>query len=239
MTDMREFYEEYWKWRKETNYLYKKWTPARFNITKSMIQIKKTPTHILDIGCGEGTLGKLLKQEFGNKIYVVGVDISKTALDMASEYYDETYQLDIEHNKIEEIIGNRCFDYIVSIEVLEHILRPEKALSKLKEVVKDDGNIIVSFPNFAFWKYRLDVLKGNFPKDQHIYCDIEHLHYFTLQSFTKLLEKSGWHIEQLDCDFYFPFLLRSMPVHIKRYFGRRYPSLFGNQIVIKATKLIT
>ena len=55
--------------------------------------------NILDVGCGEGTLGKLLKGKFKD-IHVVGCDISEKAVELARPYYDKVFQIDIDEDDL-------------------------------------------------------------------------------------------------------------------------------------------
>lgn len=88
--------------------------------------------HILDLGCGEGYYTKGLKQHFP-KSDLYGLDISKTAIDMATRY----------HQDITWIVGNSK-----NIPILDHSLDFVCALftvvnrDELKRILKNGGHII-------------------------------------------------------------------------------------------------
>ena len=81
----------------------------------------------IDVGCGEGYLGKLLKKKFGDSLYLVGCDISRVALNHANPYFDENFQIDLDSDEIAEKISGRKFDYIFCLETLEVRIQGHKA----------------------------------------------------------------------------------------------------------------
>lgn len=231
---MKEFYEDYWKFKMKAGRRItgQKLRPTdRYVLASSMINVKPG-IRVLDVGCGAGGFGQVLRRQFGDSIVLYGVDISETALELAAHLYDQIWQLDIECNEIHQYLDD-LFDYIVCLEVLEHLFLPEQLLTKLISLLRDDGYFILSFPNFAFWRYRINVLTGHFPSQQTQYRAAEHLHYWTLPSFKKMLKAVGIEVVQQEFDFAFPPLLRLMPFCLQRQIAHVFPNLFGIQIVLK------
>lgn len=233
---MKDFYQRYWQWRMDTNYLYEHWIPPRINIVAEMILHDRIDSdmeiNILDIGCGEGTLGKVLRERVkSNKLSLVGLDISDIASELAGSFYDSLHVADVEENQIFEVIKTR-FDYVVCLETLEHVFNPGSLLKRVKSVLKPRGHLIASFPNFAHYRDRITVLMGEFPlKSQSLFSDVEHLHYFTWRSFGSLLHRSGFEIEaaEADCGLLSKFI-RTLPFKLRT----KLLPFFGKQIVIKA-----
>jgi len=233
---MKDFYQKYWQWRKDTNYLYKQRIPPRLNIALDMILQEKDnwneEINILDIGCGEGTFGKLVREKLKpNNVSLVGLDISNIAIELASNYYNTLHVIDIENENLIDTLKTH-FDYVVCLETLEHVFNPESVLKKVRSVLKPRGYLITSFPNFAFYRNRLTVLIGEFPlEEQHIYSDVEHLHYFTWESFSSMLVKSDFKIERVeaDCGLLSRFIKIAPPTIREKLF-----TIFGKQIVVKA-----
>ena len=236
MISMKDFYQKYWQWRKDVNYLYGRWAPPRLNIALEMIlQDKenwKEEVNILDIGCGEGTFGKLLREQFqSNSVSLVALDMSIIAVDLARNHYDTLHVIDVENENLADTLKAN-FDYVICLETLEHVFNPESVLKKVKSVLKPKGFLITSSPNFAFYRNRLTVLVGEFPiEGQHIYSDVEHLHYFTWKSFSSMLLNAGFEIENVDadCGLLSKFIKTVPPIIRKKLFN-----IFGKQIVIKA-----
>jgi methionine biosynthesis protein MetW len=236
MSNPKNFYEDYWQKREKNNLLHVQKgvsIPPRIRIAFNMISGTNRVLNCIDIGCGEGTLGKLLKAKFGKSIFLVGCDISNTALKYASRYYDEILQVDLESDDLLNRFRDRKFDYIISLETLEHLFRPEKLVHNFHKLLAESGEIIVSFPNIAWYKYRIQLLKGKFP-EHYLLCPGEHIQYFTLHSFRELLQKTGFNIFEMDGQFFFPKLFRSVKLFTPLL--RKLPNLFGYQIVIKAKR---
>lgn len=240
MISYKDFYEEYWDHREKIGKIHTKkgyYIPERLRVVTSMIPDEGRRIKVFDMGCGEGTLGMLLREKFKD-IYTLGCDISEKTVGLASPFYDRTIQLDIESDNLKEKIGNENFDYIVCVEILEHLMYPDRALLKLKNFLAENGYMIVSFPNIAWWKYRLTLLKGRFPEESRLYHHAEHIHDFTMHTFRKLLKDSGLEPVELGGEFIPPQFMKRLPKGILDRLIKRRPNLFGYQVVIKAKKIL-
>jgi len=106
---------------------------------------------VLDIACGEGYGANLIAQTAKT---VVGVDISKEAIDFAKEQYPRT-NLSFLQGSVETIPidGVKIFDVVVSFETIEHVDVgvQESFLKEVKRLLKDDGVFVVSSPNKLFY----------------------------------------------------------------------------------------
>lgn len=235
-TNLKDFYENYWEYRKSIGKIHtdkNSYIPKRLKVALSMISNQENRINILDIGCGEGTLGMLLKEKYENS-YNVGCDISEKSLELAKPFYDKTVLFNIDEDDSIEKIGDLKFQYIVCVEVIEHLLNPEIALEKCKELLSEKGFLITSFPNIAWWQYRIKLLKGHFPEESRFYHHAEHLHDFTLHSFTKLLNEAQLEIVEIGGEFIPPDFMKIIkPRRLVDKIVRKYPNLFGYQLVIK------
>lgn len=103
---------------------------------------------ILDAGCGEGHLiEKLFHKK--NKNFYYGTDISETALRKAKQRcpFAEFKLINLSEMDFE----NNFFDVIICTETIEHILNYGEALKNLKRILKNDGYLIITFPNEILW----------------------------------------------------------------------------------------
>lgn len=235
---LKDFYENYWDHRKKIGKIHTKtgyYIPERLKVVASMIPEENRKIKVFDMGCGEGTLGMLLREKFRD-VYTMGCDIAEKTVELAAPFYDRTVQLDIESDNIEDKLGRETFDYIVCVEILEHLMYPDRALRKLKSFLSKDGHMIVSFPNIAWWKYRLMLLKGRFPEESRLYHHAEHLHDFTMHTFRKLLEDSGLEPVELGGEFVPPQFMKHLPKSILDRIVKKRPNLFGYQVVIKTKR---
>tara|TARA_B100002051_G_scaffold256989_1_gene273975 strand:+ start:255 stop:941 length:687 start_codon:yes stop_codon:yes gene_type:complete len=96
---------------------------------------------ILDIGCGEGFLLRMVKK--AKKI--VGIDMSRTAIKRAKSLSDNIeYHIGDASNMPFE---DNSFDIIFSSEVLEHVLEPEKVFKEICRILKPNGRFVFSVPD--------------------------------------------------------------------------------------------
>lgn len=238
MKSMDKFYDDYWKYRQKINKIHTKegeWVPERIYKTLELIHFKDN-LKILDIGCGEGTIGQHIQDKKYN-IHIIGMDISKEALNLANTYYDQTILFNLDEDEFPEEMEEQ-FDYVICIEVLEHLFNPKRALLNIGKLVKDNGIVITSFPNMAWWVYRIDLLiKGRYPEENRLYDMVEHLQNFTLPSFTELVEETDFTIVKLNPTYNrLPKLLYYLPSFFKNPLLRKYPNVFGYQIVLSLKK---
>jgi len=145
------------------------------------------PKKILDIGCGSGYLGYLIKQ-IDNDTIISGFDVSEHALSKVKSY-DKVYSLDIDKQDIPE--QDNFFDMVVCAEVLEHIYDVDHCLDEIKRVLKPGGKAVVTTPNFGYLKYRIFCLLGKMPK---ILRDPRHIHTFNHNFLAKKCYNKGFHI---------------------------------------------
>lgn len=107
---------------------------------------RESPTKILDVGSGSGTIGLYLSS-LGFK--VIGLDVSKHAVDRANA---SAQRLDIQ--SISKYINidfvrfssNEKFDVIICFEVIEHLENDNFAIQKLKEKLAPGGLLALSTP---------------------------------------------------------------------------------------------
>ncbi len=222
----KQFYEKYWEHRQKTGYIYdEKLTPHRFSIIASLVGSGKK---ILDVGCGEGFLDKLLIEK-SNEVF--GIDISERAVKLARKNGVKAFVCDIEN---EDLPFDDSFEVIILSEVLEHLISPKKVIEKLKRNLNDDGYFVLTFPNIAYYKYRMQLLFGHFPK-QYLYYRNEHLHYWSIPDFMDFLTNCGLKCVKIKPDFSFPLNFIISKIKPLKMMFEKFPNLFGYQIVLVAS----
>ena len=140
---------------------------------------------VLDIGCGAGSLAKKLVVK--NKI-VDGISISPDELNEAKQFLRNVYLYNLENGLPPEIVKD-TYDYVICSHILEHIAYPEKLLNDIKQALKKDGFLIVALPNVFHYKTRLQLLKGNFPKEDAGIWDYTHVRWYSYKSAVETLSE--------------------------------------------------
>ena len=114
-------------------------------------------TRVLDVGCGDGTLMKYLKEN--KNIDTRGFEISKKKVQNCIGKGLSVIEGDAEKDLPQ--FPDSSFDYVVLSQTLQAFYNPEKVIDGLLRVSK---KAIVTIPNFGFWKIRLHLLlKGTMP----------------------------------------------------------------------------
>jgi 2-polyprenyl-3-methyl-5-hydroxy-6-metoxy-1,4-benzoquinol methylase len=177
---------------------------------------------ILDIGCATGYLGNILKK---NNNYVVGFDISKSAIKNAKKILHKAYQLNIETDKFPYL---EKFDLIILSEVIEHLFQPQLTLKRIIKLLKPNGLLLITTPNFLYWGNRILFLKGNFSYSNQGIFDESHLHFFTDKSLKKIMIQNNLKIIAQN------HLTISS---ITKYFSYFFPGLFAYQLIYLTKKI--
>lgn len=219
------------------------WYPPKFNYISShtmAINEVKEGANVLDIGCGAGYVGKELEKR---GCQVAGVDV---ATEEESNLLQRFKKMDLNTDDIP--FPPDSFDYILLLDVLEHLDLPSQF--RLLEKIRVDSKskkptIIITVPNIAFLPIRLQLLLGNFNYGKRGILDMTHRHLFTFRSIRRFLKQAGYKTEKIrGIPPPFPeaigdnaisrFLLKINTVLI-----RYLPNLFSYQIFVRAVPLST
>jgi SAM-dependent methyltransferase len=154
---IKEFYDsEYLAHRKKKNWgvltpLFE-WAMNKHDRDKDRLVRKHVDlndkTEILDVGCAVGTFLLHINKKHGCKIS--GVDF-KEGLDYPGfeniEFHEGLFY--------EQAIQNKRYDVITMWHFLEHDYDPIQTLSKAKDVLKDDGKLIIEVPRLDSFTFKL------------------------------------------------------------------------------------
>jgi len=185
---------------------------------------KEGGTRVLDVGCGNGRLLKILAEQ---NIKYVGVDQSESLIKICQEKYPE-YKFAVQDILNLGALADFDFDYVFCIAVLHHLpganLRLQ-ALRQLKNKIKTGGRIILSVWNMwpqkkysrMFYKFSLLKICGRNKMD---FGDVlfdwrapggmmskRYYHLFFQGELKKLVKKAGLKIENFIADKYNYYLV--------------------------------
>ncbi|MDD5064774.1 MAG: class I SAM-dependent methyltransferase [Phycisphaerae bacterium] len=147
---------------------------------------------ILEIGCGTGNTGKVLKEQ-GKALEVIGIEKIPQAAESAKKNLNSVITADIE--TVEMPFDKGYFDYIIAADILEHLYNPWLTISNLKKYIKKDGFIITSIPNIRHWRIvRELILKGNWTYNNAGLLDDTHIRFFTKKTMMKMIQSAGFTI---------------------------------------------
>jgi 2-polyprenyl-3-methyl-5-hydroxy-6-metoxy-1,4-benzoquinol methylase len=154
------------------------------------------PHSVLEIGCGSGATGLLLKNAKKAK-RLVGVEVEPELANAAGTIFDQVIC-----GNIEEIVlpdGDASFDYVVCGDVLEHLRDPWRVLLRLHQLLKPRGFLVASIPNVRNRVVLQDLIfKGEWRYREDGILDSTHLRFFTKKSMRRLFEETGYRVAHIE-----------------------------------------
>ncbi|HMV00498.1 MAG TPA: methionine biosynthesis protein MetW [Rhodocyclaceae bacterium] len=151
------------------------------------------PGHrILDLGCGDGSLLKLLIATKGVRGW--GIEIDDANVLAAMRQGINIIQGNLENGLAG--FADRAFDLVVLSRTLQTVRHTEVVLAEMLRVGRE---AVVSFPNFAYWKNRQAVLNGRMPVSEDLpyeWYDSPNLRFFAIPDFEALAAKMGLDIRE-------------------------------------------
>jgi methionine biosynthesis protein MetW len=158
-----------------------------------ILEMIKKNTRVLDVGCGDGTLMKFLKEN--KNVDARGFEISKTKAQNCIGKGLSVIEGDAE--KELQQFPNSSFDYAILSQTLQAFYNPEKVIDDLLRVSK---KAIVTIPNFGFWKIRLHLLlKGTMPITKNLpdeWYNTPNLHMCSIKDFFNFCSKKNIKLDQ-------------------------------------------
>jgi SAM-dependent methyltransferase len=198
-----------------------------------LARVPKTAKRLLDIGCGMGALGQLIKAR--QESVVTGITRNEEESRAAANVIDHVVETDLNTYQFENL---EPFDCIICSHVLEHLIYPLDLLRQMRAKIGMGGIIIVALPNVLFWKQRFEFLMGRFRYTRGGLMDETHLRFFDWHSSVRLLQDAGYSILERTADGSFPQPWRRLGAGFSRKIDAlacsSFPGLFGWQFVIVA-----
>lgn len=142
---------------------------------------------VLDLGCGDGTLLRYLRDTRG--IFGYGVEIDDNNVLSCVNNGVNVIQSDLESGL--SIFESDSFDYVILSQTLQAMRHTEEIINEMLRVGKQG---IVSFPNFGYWKNRMQVISGHMPISEELpyqWFDTPNIHLCTLGDFEELCRLCG------------------------------------------------
>ena len=150
---------------------------------------------VLDLGCGGGYNGALLKRAGARE--VVGVELHAGAAVQARKRLDAVVQSDLAHLDL-SLLGDEPFDAILASDVLEHLAQPEEVLARALTRLRPGGAVVVSLPNVAHVVVFANLLMKRWPRRSSGIFDRTHLRFFAKRDMVRLLEGAGLHVLRVE-----------------------------------------
>ena len=154
---------------------------AKTHLNYSVItEIIETGSKVLDLGCGEGELLQMLIKH--KKCQGLGVDINQNNVIEAIQKGLSVVQGDIDKGLNE--FSQNIYDYVILNQTLQSTTKPDFVI---EEMLKIGKKVVVSFPNFGYWRVRFYLFfKGKMPKSKmlpYTWYNTPNIHLLTVKDF--------------------------------------------------------
>lgn len=151
-----------------------------------LLDMVEENSKVLDLGCGDGYLLKLLKDK--KNIRGNGIEIAQNEVIQCLEKGLSVIQGNIDEGLKQ--FADKTYDCVILNRTLQSTNKPDYVLEEMLRVGK---KCIVSFPNFAYWRVRFYYFfKGNMPKSKVLpfeWYDTPNIHLLTIKDFFEFCAK--------------------------------------------------
>lgn len=192
-----------------------------YSIITDFIDVDST---VLDLGCGDGTLLKMLSDK-GVKAF--GVEINQANVIKSLEKGLSVIQGDIDKGLDE--FSDKSYDYVVLNQTLQSTYKPELVIN---EMLRVGDKVVVSFPNFAYWKVRFYLFfKGRMPKSNMLpfsWYDTPNIHLLTVEDFFEFAKQKNIKIEDT--------IYMTRAKVRKGFLRKTFPNFFAEEVMFVISK---
>lgn len=149
--------------------------------------------NILDLGCGEGITLERLIQAYPGRM-VQGVDSDPENVRICQEYHLPARLGDAYHLEF----ADHSMDCCLLLEVIEHLLEPERAFQEIYRVLTPGGLLLLIFPHDRLFK----VARLGFLKFKEAFAPSGHVRQWRPAEMEQTLQQIGFRVEKM---VYLPF----------------------------------
>jgi homoserine O-acetyltransferase len=189
-------------------------TRVDYELIESLIEAN---SRVLDVGCGDGEL--LADLTTDKNIKGEGIELEQELVLACVNRGLPVIQYDVERGL--KNYSDRSFNYVILSQTVQTLRDPEKVF---KELLRVGRKVIVSFPNFAHWRCRGQMLfRGRAPLTRQLpfeWYNSPNIHFFSLKDFDRFCNKLGVNVE------------KKIPLVKTRLSPVRFaPNLFAEQVI--------
>ncbi len=206
---------------------------------KRLYDFKNKKLKIIDLGCGDGRLsGELVSM--GHEVF--GMDCSWEGVKNAEKQGVKSIVGDLE----EKLPFNEGeFDMALLLDTHEHLYDQEKILKNIFRIIKEDGKVIIAYPNHFDLRNRLSMLLGkgivhwaHRKYENAKSWSYSHVRFLLLKEFEELLNKNNFYIKKIQYNFLSGGIIpgRFTPSFVKKVLLMLFPQLLTGKYIVLADK---
>jgi len=141
----------------------------------------------LDLGCGDGGLLRYLRES--RRVTGYGVEIDDDGVAACVKNGVNVIQSDLERGLSD--FESQSFDYVILSQTLQAVKNSERIVRDMLRVGREG---IVTFPNFGYWRNRLQVFGGHMPVSDNLpfqWYETPNVHLCTIIDFEDFCRTHG------------------------------------------------
>ena len=145
----------------------------------------------LDIGCGNGFITKIISNFFKN---TTGIDLSKQGINLAKKNLKEKNIKFINISTDKLIKQKKLYDFITSVEVVEHQYDPYKFMYDIQSLSKKNGYVLITTPFHGYFKNLILSIFNLMDKHFTALWSHGHIKFFSVKTFKQLISNYKFEI---------------------------------------------
>jgi 2-polyprenyl-3-methyl-5-hydroxy-6-metoxy-1,4-benzoquinol methylase len=169
------------------------WHEAKFRLIERVAMPGKSD-RVLDAGCGSGTISHFLSSYAGD---VTGIDSNPSAISYARDTF-KAPNLRFRVGQFDDLKGDKPFDRIYCIEVIEHLYEHQVAevLGLFYKLTNPGGQLFLTTPNYRSawpvieWLLDRSALVAKLQEAQHVTR-------FTKRKLATMCRRAGWKVHHI------------------------------------------
>jgi 2-polyprenyl-3-methyl-5-hydroxy-6-metoxy-1,4-benzoquinol methylase len=159
------------------------------NAPVHVMHLVGTSKRVLEIGCGPGSVTKLLAQH--GKCRVTGIELDADAIKKATPYCEKIIQTDLNSGDWPHVLdGLEPFDVVVAADVLEHLYDPWTTLKRMASFIGSNGYLVISLPHVGHAGVMSCIINSDFEYRDCGLLDWTHIRFFGFRNMEALFAQA-------------------------------------------------
>lgn len=164
--------------------------PSSETAPANVVRMVGKNKRVLEIGCGPGSITKVLAQQ--ENCQITGLELDFEAIKIVTPYCEHIMQADLNASDWPNLVNDKeKFDVIVAADVLEHLYDPWKALQRMVPLINENGYIVISLPHVGHAAVMSCLINGDFEYRDWGLLDRTHIRFFGLKNIEALFTQAN------------------------------------------------